>query len=281
MKRLSGWDAVLLYSETPNVHMHTLKLAVIELGDLGGATFGVEEFRKVIASRLHKLDPFRYRARRYPVASSTIRCGGRTAEVDLEYHVRPCRVDAPGGRRQLDEAVGRIASTPLDRSRRCGRCTSSRAWPTAGSRCSARSTTRWPTASPRPTCWRAAWICNDGPQADDDSYATDPAPTKVAAGAHRVRRPPPADRPRLPAGDAIHRPGSQPGAQESAQAVPGADPPVHPAAVLHEPHASTRKRRFATATLRSPTSRRPASTSASRSTTWCWRYRRVRCASCC
>ena len=31
MKRLSGWDAVLLYSETPNVHMHTLKVAVIEL----------------------------------------------------------------------------------------------------------------------------------------------------------------------------------------------------------------------------------------------------------
>ena len=38
MKRLSGWDAVLLYSETPNVHMHTLKLAVIELDDLGGRT---------------------------------------------------------------------------------------------------------------------------------------------------------------------------------------------------------------------------------------------------
>ena len=31
MKRLSGWDAVLLYSETPNVHMHTVKVAVIEL----------------------------------------------------------------------------------------------------------------------------------------------------------------------------------------------------------------------------------------------------------
>ncbi len=36
MKRLSGWDAVLLYTETPNVHMHTLKMAVIEIGDLEG-----------------------------------------------------------------------------------------------------------------------------------------------------------------------------------------------------------------------------------------------------
>src|SRR6202167_2426745 len=33
MKQLSGWDAVLLYSETPNVHTHTLKVAVIELDD--------------------------------------------------------------------------------------------------------------------------------------------------------------------------------------------------------------------------------------------------------
>ena len=61
MKRLSGWDAVLLYSETPTVHMHTLKLAVIEIGDLKGRTFGIDEFREVIAGRLHKLEPFRYR----------------------------------------------------------------------------------------------------------------------------------------------------------------------------------------------------------------------------
>ena len=46
MKRLSGWDAVLLYSETPTVHMHTLKLAVIELDDLKGRNFGIDEFRR-------------------------------------------------------------------------------------------------------------------------------------------------------------------------------------------------------------------------------------------
>jgi len=60
VKRLREWDAVLLYSETQNVPMHTLKLTVIQLDDLGGAKFGVEELRKVIHSRLYKLDPFRY-----------------------------------------------------------------------------------------------------------------------------------------------------------------------------------------------------------------------------
>jgi diacylglycerol O-acyltransferase / wax synthase len=36
-------------------------------------------------------------------------------DVDLTYHVRPWQVRAPGGRRELDEAIGEIASTPLDR----------------------------------------------------------------------------------------------------------------------------------------------------------------------
>ena len=116
MKRLSGWDAVLLYSETPTVHMHTLKLAVIELDDLKGRTFGVEEFREVIRGRLYKLDPFRYQLVDIPLKMHHP-MWRENCEVDLDYHVRPYRVDSPGGRRQLDEAVGRIASTPLDRSR--------------------------------------------------------------------------------------------------------------------------------------------------------------------
>lgn len=33
--RLSGWDASMLYSETPTVHMHTLKVAIIDLTDGG------------------------------------------------------------------------------------------------------------------------------------------------------------------------------------------------------------------------------------------------------
>jgi len=116
LKRLSGWDAVLLYSETPTVHMHTLKLAVIELDDLKGRTFGIEEFRKVIHSRLHKLEPFRYELVDIPFKFHHP-MWRENCEVDLEYHVRSARVDSPGGRRQLDEVVGRIASTPLDRSK--------------------------------------------------------------------------------------------------------------------------------------------------------------------
>ncbi|WP_197383025.1 WS/DGAT/MGAT family O-acyltransferase [Mycolicibacterium mengxianglii] len=116
MKRLSGWDAMLLYSETPNVHMHTLKIAIIEIGDIGGRTFGVQEFRDVLRGRLHKLDPFRYQLVDIPYKFHRP-MWRENCDVDLEYHIRPVTLPAPGGRRELDEAIGRIASTPLDRKR--------------------------------------------------------------------------------------------------------------------------------------------------------------------
>jgi diacylglycerol O-acyltransferase len=116
LKRLSGWDAVLLYSETPSVHMHTLKLAIIDVSELNGRQFGIDEFRQVIHGRLHKLGPFRYELVDIPFKFHHP-MWRENCEVDIDYHVRPYRVESPGGRRELDEAVGRIASTALDRSR--------------------------------------------------------------------------------------------------------------------------------------------------------------------
>lgn len=115
MKRLSGWDAVLLYSETPNVHMHTIKAAVIEL-DSDRRDFGIDAFREVIRGRLGKLEPFCYQLVEIPFRLHHP-MWREHCDVDLEYHIRPWRLPAPGGRRELDEAIGRIASTPLDRSR--------------------------------------------------------------------------------------------------------------------------------------------------------------------
>lgn len=115
MKRLSGWDAVLLYSEAPNVHMHTLKVAVIEL-ESGRRPLGIDEFRRVIHSRLHKLAPFRYQLVDIPLKFHHP-MWRENCDVDLTYHVRPHRLAAPGGRRELDDAIGEIASTPLNRDR--------------------------------------------------------------------------------------------------------------------------------------------------------------------
>src|ERR1700735_4071978 len=120
MKRLSGWDAVLLYSETPNGHMHTLKVAVIELDD-DRRDFDIDGFRRVIHSRLYKLEPFCYQLVDIPLKLHHP-MWRENCDVDLTYHVRPWGAPPPGGARarggrgELDEASGEIASTGLDRS---------------------------------------------------------------------------------------------------------------------------------------------------------------------
>ena len=177
VKRLSGWDAVLLYSETPAVHMHTLKLAVIELSDLGGRKFGVEEFRKVILTRLYKLDPFRYELIDIPFKFHHP-MWRENCEVDLEYHIRPYRLPSPGGRRELDEAVGKIASTPLDRSRPL--------WEMyfieglANGRIAVLGKIHHALADgvASANLMARGMDLQAQPQTDRDSYATDPAPTK-------------------------------------------------------------------------------------------------------
>lgn len=115
MKRLSGWDSVLLYSEAPNVHMHTIKAAVIEL-DTERLDFDIAAFREVIRGRMNKLEPFGYQLVEVPYKLHHP-MWREHCEVDFEYHIRPWRLSAPGGRRELDAAIGQIASTPLDRSR--------------------------------------------------------------------------------------------------------------------------------------------------------------------
>ena len=54
MKRLNGMDAMLLYSETPNLHTHTLKVAIVHAADYDGE-FTFDVFRRTIARRLHLL----------------------------------------------------------------------------------------------------------------------------------------------------------------------------------------------------------------------------------
>jgi diacylglycerol O-acyltransferase / wax synthase len=115
VKRLSGWDAVLLYSEAPNVHMHTIKVAVIEL-DEGSRGFTIDAFREVIAGRMDKLVPLGYQLIDVPLKFHHP-MWQENCDVDFTYHIRPFQLAAPGGRRELDEAIGQIAGTPLDRDR--------------------------------------------------------------------------------------------------------------------------------------------------------------------
>ena len=114
MKRLNGMDAMLIYSETPNLHTHTLKVAVIDAAE--SPEFGFEAFRDHLRRRLHLLEPLRYQLVDVP-GRLHHPVWRQNCVVDLDYHLRRITVPAPGGRRELDEVIGRVASAPLDRSR--------------------------------------------------------------------------------------------------------------------------------------------------------------------
>ena len=113
MKRLNGMDALLLYSETANVHTHTLKIAILDTEEV---EFGYDEFRRVLQQRLHLLEPLRYQLVDIPWRLHRP-MWLQNCDVDLDYHLRRVQVPAPGGRRELDRVIGELASTPLDRQR--------------------------------------------------------------------------------------------------------------------------------------------------------------------
>ena len=108
-------DAMLLYTETPNLHTHTLKIAVIDASDFDGK-FTFDLFRRTLRQRLPLLDPLRYQLVDIPWRLHHP-MWLENCDVDLDYHLRRVQVPAPGGRREFDRLVGEIASTPLDRSR--------------------------------------------------------------------------------------------------------------------------------------------------------------------
>jgi diacylglycerol O-acyltransferase len=114
VKRLGGWDAVLLYNETDNLHQHTLKIAVVDASST--PEFGYDRFRQTLARRLHLLEPLRYRLVEIP-GKVHHPMWLENVDVDLDYHVRRLQISPPGGHEELDAAIGDIASTPLDRSR--------------------------------------------------------------------------------------------------------------------------------------------------------------------
>lgn len=115
VERLPGADANYLYMETPTLHMHTLKIAIIDVtGVEGGYTFA--RVQEELAARLHLLPPFRRRLVKVPFMLNHP-VWVEDHDFDQGLHVRRDTIAAPGTMRQLEERIGEIASTPLDRTK--------------------------------------------------------------------------------------------------------------------------------------------------------------------
>jgi diacylglycerol O-acyltransferase len=115
MERLSGLDASFLYSESLTQPLHVCSILEVDTSTMpGGYTFdrlrdelatriaGIPEFRAKLADSQLNLD--------YPVWVDD-------DAFDLDRHLYRISLPSPGGRRELAEICGHIASVPLDRSR--------------------------------------------------------------------------------------------------------------------------------------------------------------------
>jgi diacylglycerol O-acyltransferase / wax synthase len=115
MERLSGLDASFLYIESPTQPLHVCSILELDTSTVpGGYTF--DRLRDELALRIAAIPEFRAK-----LADSQLNLDYpvwvEDDVFDLDRHLLRIGLPSPGGRRELAEVCGHIASAPLDRSR--------------------------------------------------------------------------------------------------------------------------------------------------------------------
>lgn len=115
VRQMAGVDAGFLYLETPTLHMHTIKVAVIDPSGFPGG-YSPESVKAILAAALPRLPGFRRRVVRVPF-EVTHPVWIEDPAFDLDNHVRFVRAPAPGDHAALCRVVGDIAATQLPQDR--------------------------------------------------------------------------------------------------------------------------------------------------------------------
>ncbi len=114
-ERLSGLDASFLYLEKPGVHMHVAGLSIFGPRE-DGSYLTYDDVERVVEARL-RLAP-RLRRKILPVPGNISRpVWVDDDRFDVDFHLRHASVPSPGSRFELERAVGRVLSRPLDRTK--------------------------------------------------------------------------------------------------------------------------------------------------------------------
>ncbi len=115
MERLSGLDASFLYSESSNVPLHVCCVVELDTATMPGG-YSFERFRDRLASRIAALPELRAK-----LADSQLNLDHpvwvEDDDLDLSAHLYRIALPSPGGRCELAEVCGYIASRPLDRTK--------------------------------------------------------------------------------------------------------------------------------------------------------------------
>ena len=115
MKHLSGLDATFLYLESPEMPMHVGGLNIFDL-PAGYAGDFYEDVKAHVASRMHLAAVFQRKLALMPFELANP-VWVDDDDVDLDYHIRRIILSKPGTRQQLEQYIGRLHSSLLDRSR--------------------------------------------------------------------------------------------------------------------------------------------------------------------
>lgn len=115
MQRLSGLDASFLYLETAAQPLHVCSILELDTSTVpGGYTF--DRLRDELTMRIKAMPEFREK-----LADSRLNLDHPVwvddPDFDVQRHLHRIGLPAPGGRTELSEICGHIASLPLDRSR--------------------------------------------------------------------------------------------------------------------------------------------------------------------
>ncbi|MEB3979704.1 wax ester/triacylglycerol synthase family O-acyltransferase [Mycobacterium sp. 663a-19] len=114
MRRLNSVDNMFLKQENDTQPQHTIKAVVLDpAAALQPLTF--DAVRAAVPALVAKVEPLRWQLLRP-------RLGGRPwwierPRVDLDYHVKYAKAEAPGGDRELAARISEIVSVGLDRGR--------------------------------------------------------------------------------------------------------------------------------------------------------------------
>ncbi len=113
LQRLSGLDASFLYLETPSQPLHVCSVLELDASTIpGGYTF--DRLRDALQLRIKAMPNFREK-----LANSFLNLDHpvwvEDEDFDIDRHVHRIGLPAPGGRVELGEICGHLASLPLDR----------------------------------------------------------------------------------------------------------------------------------------------------------------------